>query len=92
MEALDDLDWEVTPGGDDPEAAMIERIDGETVKAVLAELSADDREMIVCKYFYMMRVKEIARRMHRTEKSVEARLYKLRQALREEFTRLGLRP
>ncbi len=92
MEALDALDWDATPGGDDPEAALIERIDGETVKAVLAALPADDRELIVCKYFYMMRVKDIARRTHRTEKSVEARLYKLRLALREEFTRLGLRP
>lgn len=71
---------------------MIDRIDGETVKAVLADLPAEDRELIVCKYFYMMRVKDIARRTHRTEKSVEARLYKLRQALRDEFSRLGLRP
>lgn len=91
-EALDAMDWEGEPGGDDPEAALIDRIDGETVKAVLADLPAEDRELIVCKYFYMMRVKDIARRTHRTEKSVEARLYKLRQALRDEFSRLGLRP
>ena len=92
MEALDAIDWEAESCGDDPEAALIERIDGEAVKAVIARLPADDRELIVCKYFYMMRVKDIARRTHRTEKSVEARLYKLRLALREEFTRLGLRP
>lgn len=92
MEALDEIDWDSEPGADDPEAALIDRIDSDTVKAVLAALPADDRELIVCKYFYMMRVRDIARRTHRTEKSVEARLYKLRLSLREEFTRLGLRP
>lgn len=74
MEALDALDWDATPGGDEPEAAAIAQIDEETVKAVLGDLPADDRELIVCKYFYMMRVKDIARRTRRTEKSVEARL------------------
>lgn len=92
FEALDELDWDCAPTADDPEAALIDRIDSETVRAVLDALPADDRELIVCKYFYLMRVRDIARHTHRTEKSVEARLYKLRRSLREEFTRRGLRP
>lgn len=92
IEAIDEIDWDSAPPADDPEAALIDRIDGETVRAVLDALPADDRELIVCKYFCLMRVRDIARRTHRTEKSVEARLYKLRLTLREEFTRRGLRP
>lgn len=51
MEALDALDWDATPGGDEPEAAAIAQIDEETVKAVLGDLPADVRELIVCKIF-----------------------------------------
>lgn len=75
---------------DNVEQEVFSSFDSETVRNVISALPDDDRELIVCKYFYMMRVRDIAKRTRRSEKSVEARLYKLRVQLRGEFTRLGI--
>jgi RNA polymerase sigma-70 factor (ECF subfamily) len=75
---------------DDTESEVFNALDNETIKKIISELPDDDKNLIVYKYFYMMRVREIAKRTRRSEKSIESRLYKLRIKLREEFIKHGI--
>jgi RNA polymerase sigma-70 factor (ECF subfamily) len=74
----------------DTEKEVFSNIDNEIVHKVISALPDDDRNLIVCKYFYMMSVRDIAKRTQRSEKSIESRLYKLRVKLREEFIKHGI--
>ena len=75
---------------DDTESEAFNALDNETINKIISELPEEDRTLIVYKYFYIMRVRDIAKRTRRSEKSIENRLYKLRIKLREEFIKHGI--
>ena len=56
-----------------------------TVADVLDAMPLDQRQVLEWKYFDRCSVSEIAQRMDRTEKSVEAILYRARITFREQY-------
>lgn len=58
---------------------------GGVVADVLAALPAEERVILEWKYFDGCTVREIAERLGRTEKAVEALLYRARQAFRARY-------
>lgn len=55
------------------------------VSAALAALSTEYRELILLKYADKLRVKEIAQRLNRTIKAVEADLFRAREAFKAAY-------
>ena len=58
---------------------------GEHIAAAVAALPADQRTAVVLAEYHGMSYAEIAAIMHCSEKSVESRLYRAKQALRERL-------
>jgi RNA polymerase sigma-70 factor (ECF subfamily) len=56
-----------------------------TVADVLDAMPLDQRQVLEWKYFDRCSVSEIAQRLGRTEKSVEAILYRARITFREQY-------
>jgi RNA polymerase sigma-70 factor (ECF subfamily) len=78
---------EATPGGADP-ASPLETAETRTrVAEVLDTLPDDQRVALEWKYLEKLSVREIARRMGRTEKAAETVLYRARKAFREAYDR-----
>lgn len=59
------------------------------VRAALDALDADLREVLLRRYFKGMTIREIARSLGETEKAVESRLHRAREALRETLIEGG---
>ena len=56
---------------------------------MLAQLSEQDRELLLRIYFYRQSVREIAGEMHMKESTVKTRMYRSRKKLRQLFTERG---
>lgn len=59
------------------------------VQEMLAQLSEQDRELLLRFYFYRQSVREIAGEMHMKESTVKTRMYRSRKKLRQLFTERG---
>lgn len=68
-----------------PEAETLKREQAETLRRLLRELPADDREIFVRFYYYRQTVREIAALLGRNESTVKARLARGRARLRERL-------
>lgn len=83
---------ELLSGSDTAEDAALRRELLSAIDEFLAALSARDRSLFVCRYWYFDSVKDIARRLHMTENLVSVRLHRLRQKLRLHLSERGLMP
>ena len=72
---------------DGPEAQALRREQAETLRRLLLEMAADDREIFVRFYYYRQTVREIAQIMDRNESTVKARLARGRARLRDKLTK-----
>lgn len=70
-----------------PEEEVIEAVNEEIVRQVLAGLAGYDGEIFLRRYFWCQSVKEIARQMGLKPKFVENRLYLAKKHIREELLR-----
>ena len=70
-----------------PEAQALRREQAETLRRLLLEMAADDREIFVRFYYYRQTVHEIASVMERNESTVKARLARGRARLRDKLTK-----
>lgn len=70
-----------------PEAEALKREQTETLRRLLLEMAADDREIFVRFYYYRQTVREIAALLGRNESTVKARLARGRARLRERLIR-----
>ncbi|MBN1523420.1 MAG: RNA polymerase sigma factor [Spirochaetales bacterium] len=74
--------------GRDPEAQVMENEDKHTVQAAFAQLPDEYREVLTRMYVEEESMKEIAKILGKTEKSVESLLYRARKQLEKELARL----
>ena len=72
---------------DGPEAQALRREQAETLRRLLLEMAADDREIFVRFYYYRQTVREIAQITDRNESTVKARLARGRARLRDKLTK-----
>lgn len=70
-----------------PEAQALRREQAETLRVLLLEMAADDREIFVRFYYYRQTVREIAAIMAMNESTVKARLSRGRTKLRGKLTK-----
>lgn len=70
-----------------PEAQALRREQAETLRRLLLEMTADDREIFVRFYYYRQTVREIASVMERNESTVKARLARGRARLRDKLAK-----
>jgi RNA polymerase sigma factor (sigma-70 family) len=77
---------------DDPPAALEAAEMRQCVGAIMDGLADEERTVLEWKYIEDLSVREIARRLGRTEKAVEASLYRARQAFRAAFDRAQRAP
>lgn len=70
-----------------PEAQALRREQAETLRRLLLEMAADDREIFVRFYYYRQTVREIAQIMDRNESTVKARLARGRARLRDKLAK-----
>lgn len=73
-----------------PEAEVLRREQAETLRRLLLEMPADDREIFVRFYYYRQTVREIAQIIGMNESTVKARLSRGRAKLREKLTKEGM--
>lgn len=78
-------------GSHDPAASLETAETRAQVAAVMDALPDDQRLALEWKYLDALSVREIARRMGRTEKAAETLLYRARNAFREAFEHAGAR-
>ena len=64
------------------EEALLRRERQEKLKAVIAALSPEERNLFYRKYYYCQPTAQMAAELCLTERAVEGRLYRLRQRLR----------
>lgn len=77
----------------DPQAACEADLDqGETVRAALATLPPEQRQVVILRHVVGLTPGEIAGRLGRTESSVHGLHHRGRQALQRELTRLDSAP
>ncbi|MFO8012632.1 MAG: sigma-70 family RNA polymerase sigma factor [Phycisphaerae bacterium] len=78
---------EATPGGVDPASPLVTAETRARVAEVLDTLPDDEHVALEWKYVEKRSVREIARRLGRTEKAAETVLYRARKAFREAYSR-----
>ncbi len=83
---------EATPGGIDPAVPLEAAETRARVAEVLDTLPDDQRMGLEWKHVEKLSVREIARRMGRTEKAAETVLYRARKAFREAYDTAGTAP
>ncbi|BCX05596.1 MAG: RNA polymerase subunit sigma-24 [Candidatus Roseilinea sp.] len=72
---------EFTSRDPQPDAVVARQQRDEVIRAMLLELPAEDRSMVVMFYFNDMSYEEIAQAMHTTVSAVKARLFRARQKM-----------
>jgi RNA polymerase sigma-70 factor, ECF subfamily len=81
-ESPDDLPaWELPPGGEGPEATLARAEARGVVRALIAQLSADQREALLLQHVERLSVAEIAAVMGRSPASVNSLLQRARATL-----------
>lgn len=74
-------------GGMTPEEEVIQRERQAKLEAAIRSLSGTDKILFYRRYYYMQSVKQISAETGMTLKSVESRLYRLKQRLKDEMGR-----
>ena len=74
-------------GGMTPEEGVIQRERQAKLEAAIRSLSGTDKILFYRRYYYMQSVKQISAETGMTLKSVESRLYRLKQRLKDEMGR-----
>lgn len=74
-------------GGMTPEEEVIQRERQAKLEAAIRSLSGMDKILFYRRYYYMQSVKQISAETGMTLKSVESRLYRLKQRLKDEMGR-----
>lgn len=74
-------------GGMTPEEEVIQRERQAKLEAAIRSLSGKDKILFYRRYYYMQSVKQISAETGMTLKSVESRLYRLKQRLKDEMGR-----
>ena len=72
-----------------PEEAVQAKQLGESVNRFLATLSAKDRGLFLCRYYYAMPAPQLAERFGISPRQVKYRLEKLRKALKKQLEKEG---
>lgn len=70
-----------------PEEEVIQRERQAKLEAAIRSLSGTDKILFYRRYYYMQSVKQISAETGMTLKSVESRLYRLKQRLKDEMGR-----
>ena len=76
---------ETPPDPPTPEQEVLRRERTEQLRETVSRLSEADRQLFYRRYYYLQPVRQIAAELGMTERSVEGRLYRLRQKLRQEL-------
>lgn len=74
-------------GGMTPDEEVIQRERQAKLEAAIRSLSGTDKILFYRRYYYMQSVKQISAETGMTLKSVESRLYRLKQRLKDEMGR-----
>ena len=74
-------------GGMTPEEEVIQRERQAKLEAAIRSLSGTDKILFYRRYYYMQSVKQISAETGMTLKSIESRLYRLKQRLKDEMGR-----
>ena len=85
-ETLDDGVAEtIADEADDPEVAMQKKTDGAVLRACIAQLSADHREVIDLVYYHEMSVEEVAKILGVPRNTVKTRMFYARKRISELY-------
>ena len=76
---------ETPPDPPTPEQEVLRRERTEQLRETVSRLSEAARQLFYRRYYYLQPVRQIAAELGMTERSVEGRLYRLRQKLRQEL-------
>ena len=87
--ALEELE-ECIPGGREPEQALDELALREALIRWLGGLSLRDRQLFVCRYFYVYSAAELAEKAGMSRANVNTALLRLRRKLRDYLEKEGL--
>ena len=87
--ALEELS-ECIPGTDTPQSQMEMKQLTQAINAFLKTLPDTEQRMFVCRYWYLMPVKEIARNMGFSESKVKSMLGRIRGKLKQHLEKEGL--
>ena len=87
--SLDEL-AEVLPGGNSPEQAAEDGVIAEVIERFLRGLPKEQRAAFVLRYFYLLPVKDVAKKLGMGESRVKAILFRARGRLREQLTKEGI--
>ena len=79
------LEDPVPHSGGSAEAALLRREQRARLRAVIAALPVQERDLFYRKYYYCQSTAQMAAELSLTERAVEGRLYRLRQSLRQQL-------
>lgn len=87
--ALEELE-DVLPAGDDPEDAALRKELAEAVNRFLATLSATERNVFLCRYWYFDGIEAIGASFGCSQSKVKSMLHRTRNKLRKFLQKEGL--
>ena len=87
--SLDEL-AEVLPGVGSPEQAAEDSVIAEVIERFLRGLPREQRTAFVLRYFYLLPVKDVAKKLGMGESRVKTSLFRARGRLREQLTKEGI--
>lgn len=79
------LEDTVPHSGGSAEDALLRREQRARLRAVIAALPVQERDLFYRKYYYCQSTAQMAAELSLTERAVEGRLYRLRQSLRQQL-------
>ena len=87
--SLDEL-AEVLPGVGSPEQAAEDGVIAEVIERFLRGLPREQRTAFVLRYFYLLPVKDVAKKLGMGESRVKTSLFRARGRLREQLAKEGI--
>ena len=87
--ALEEL-AECIPAGHDVEEAVEEQVLAAAISRFLAALPETERDVFVCRYWFLTPVAELARRFGFSESKTKSMLFRTREKLKKELGKEGL--
>ena len=74
----------------DPADKMAQRINGEILRETIAALPYPDREIFILRYYFGEKIADIATKLELSPKTVENKLYRGRQQLKQDLVKRGI--
>lgn len=74
----------------DPTDKMVQKINGEILRETIAALPYPDREIFILRYYFGEKIADIAARLELSPKTVENKLYRGRQKLKQDLVNRGI--